>query len=94
LSAYGRLYVFLLGDRWIWTTQANLESTVGLVAMAGKGVSVLVPPTNDFGKVLSGMNGTRNRRWPPEIISAVNSELVIQLIPSKLHRGSASRCQL
>ncbi|PWZ58791.1 26S proteasome non-ATPase regulatory subunit 4 [Zea mays] len=38
-------------------TEANLESTVGLVAMAGKGVSVLVPPTNDFGKVLSGMNG-------------------------------------
>ncbi|CAD6204977.1 unnamed protein product [Miscanthus lutarioriparius] len=39
-------------------TQAK-ESTVGVLAMAGagKGVSVLVTPTNDFSKVLSGMNG-------------------------------------
>ena len=56
----------LTGSFWaigefIWTTQAK-ESTVGVLAMAGagKGVSVLVTPTNDFSKVLSGMNGTRN----------------------------------
>ncbi|KAK9670631.1 hypothetical protein RND81_13G214200 [Saponaria officinalis] len=38
-------------------TQSNPESTVGLLTMAGKGVRVLVTPTNDLGKILACMHG-------------------------------------
>uniref|UniRef100_M1C253 26S proteasome non-ATPase regulatory subunit 4 homolog n=1 Tax=Solanum tuberosum TaxID=4113 RepID=M1C253_SOLTU len=36
---------------------ANPESTVGALTMAGKGVRVLITPTNDFGEMLSCING-------------------------------------
>ncbi|RZC87129.1 hypothetical protein C5167_042059 [Papaver somniferum] len=38
-------------------TQSNPENTVGVLAMAGKGVRVLVTPTTDLGKVLACMHG-------------------------------------
>lgn len=52
----------VLGERWIWATQANPESRVGVLAMAsrGPGVNVIVTPTDDVGKVLARMHGTRN----------------------------------
>ncbi|KAG2538735.1 hypothetical protein PVAP13_9NG350500 [Panicum virgatum] len=37
--------------------QANRESSVGVLAMAGRGVSVIVTPTSDIGKVLARMHG-------------------------------------
>lgn len=40
-------------------TQANPESSVGLMNMAGKGPEVLVTLTTDFGKVLDGMHRTK-----------------------------------
>ena len=42
-------------------TQANPESSVGLMNMAGKGPEVLVTLTTDFGKVLDGMHRTKIR---------------------------------
>ncbi|MCL7030638.1 hypothetical protein MKW94_015472 [Papaver nudicaule] len=38
-------------------TQSNPENTVGVLAMAGKGVRVLVTPTTDLGKILACMHG-------------------------------------
>ncbi|MCL7040994.1 hypothetical protein MKW94_016481 [Papaver nudicaule] len=38
-------------------TQCNPEYTVGVLAMAGKGVRVLVAPTTDLGKILACMHG-------------------------------------
>lgn len=40
--------------------QANPESTVGVLAMAGTGpgVNVIVTPTDDVGKVLASMHGS------------------------------------
>ncbi|KAE8692632.1 26S proteasome non-ATPase regulatory subunit 4-like protein [Hibiscus syriacus] len=38
-------------------TQSNPENTVGILTMAGKGVSVLATPTSDLGKILSCMHG-------------------------------------
>ncbi|RLN24158.1 hypothetical protein C2845_PM07G12420 [Panicum miliaceum] len=53
--------------------QANLESSVGVLAMAGRrGVSVLVTPTNDFGEVLARMQGL-------EIGGEVNMTAAIQV---------------
>jgi hypothetical protein len=50
---------------WIYAAKANLESSVGVLAMAGRrGVSVLVTPTNDFGEVLARMQGTRDPCFP------------------------------
>ncbi|KAG6504067.1 hypothetical protein ZIOFF_036393 [Zingiber officinale] len=40
-------------------TQSNPENTVGLLAMAGKGVRVLVTPTSDLGKILACMHGLK-----------------------------------
>ena len=42
-------------------TQANPESSVGLMNMAGKGPEMLVTLTTDFGKVLDGMHRTKIR---------------------------------
>ncbi|PAN47824.1 hypothetical protein PAHAL_9G342200 [Panicum hallii] len=53
--------------------QANLESSVGVLAMAGRrGVSVLVTPTNDFGEVLARMQDL-------EIVGEVNLTAAIQV---------------
>lgn len=40
-------------------TQANPESSVGLMTMGGKGPEVLVTLTTDFGKILSGLHATK-----------------------------------
>lgn len=40
-------------------TQANPESSVGLMSMGGKGPEVLVTLTTDFGKVLDGLHRTK-----------------------------------
>ncbi|KAF8475958.1 hypothetical protein BDZ91DRAFT_674031 [Kalaharituber pfeilii] len=40
-------------------TQANAESSVGLMTMGGKGPEVLVTLTTDFGKILSGLHETK-----------------------------------
>ncbi|PWW79187.1 hypothetical protein C7212DRAFT_272646 [Tuber magnatum] len=40
-------------------TQANAESSVGLMTMGGKGPEVLVTLTTDFGKILSGLHDTK-----------------------------------
>lgn len=42
-------------------TQANPESSVGLMSMAGKGPEVLVTLTTDLGKILEGMHRTKIR---------------------------------
>ncbi|KAI9819535.1 MAG: hypothetical protein M1827_006984 [Pycnora praestabilis] len=42
-------------------TQANPESSVGLMSMGGKGPEVLVTLTTDFGKVLDGLHRTKIR---------------------------------
>lgn len=42
---------------WLIDLQANPESTVGALTMAGKGVRVLITPTSDFGEMLSCING-------------------------------------
>lgn len=42
-------------------TQANPESSVGLMNMGGKGPEMLVTLTTDFGKVLDGMHRTKIR---------------------------------
>ncbi|KAL8855808.1 MAG: hypothetical protein Q9178_007572 [Gyalolechia marmorata] len=42
-------------------TQANPESSVGLMSMGGKGPEVLVTLTTDFGKVLDGIHRTKIR---------------------------------
>lgn len=42
-------------------TQANPESSVGLMSMGGKGPEVLVTLTTDFGKILDGMHRTKIR---------------------------------
>ncbi|KAI9824205.1 MAG: hypothetical protein M1832_002011 [Thelocarpon impressellum] len=42
-------------------TQANPESSVGLMTMGGKGPEVLVTLTTDFGKVLDGLHRTKIR---------------------------------
>ncbi|KAL6720773.1 proteasome regulatory particle base subunit rpn10 [Lecanora helva] len=42
-------------------TQANPESSVGLMNMAGKGPEMLVTLTTDFGKLLEGMHRTKIR---------------------------------
>lgn len=42
-------------------TQANPESSVGLMNMAGKGPEMLVTLTTDFGKILDGMHRTKIR---------------------------------
>ena len=40
-------------------TQANPESSVGLMSMGGKGPEVLVTLTTDMGKILDGMHRTK-----------------------------------
>jgi len=40
-------------------TQANPESSVGLMTMGGKGPEVLVTLTTDYGKILSGIHNTK-----------------------------------
>ncbi|KAI4141535.1 MAG: hypothetical protein L6R39_005288 [Caloplaca ligustica] len=40
-------------------TQANPESSVGLMSMGGKGPEVLVTLTTDFGKILDGIHRTK-----------------------------------
>lgn len=40
-------------------TQANPESSVGLMSMGGKGPEVLVTLTTDFGKILDGLHRTK-----------------------------------
>lgn len=40
-------------------TQANAESSVGLISMGGKGPELLVTLTTDFGKILEGMHRTK-----------------------------------
>ncbi|KAG9080690.1 hypothetical protein FS749_007934 [Ceratobasidium sp. UAMH 11750] len=40
-------------------TDANPESTVGLMTMAGKAPEVLVTPTTDHGKILSALHATK-----------------------------------
>ncbi|KAF3938458.1 hypothetical protein ABW19_dt0203538 [Dactylella cylindrospora] len=40
-------------------TQANPESSVGLMSMGGKGPEVLTTLTTDFGKILSGLHSTK-----------------------------------
>lgn len=42
-------------------TQANPESSVGLLSMGGKGPEVLVTLTTDFGKILEGIHRTKIR---------------------------------
>lgn len=42
-------------------TQANPESSVGLMNMGGKGPEMLVTLTTDFGKLLDGMHRTKIR---------------------------------
>ena len=42
-------------------TQANPESSVGLLSMGGKGPEVLVTLTTDFGKILEGLHRTKIR---------------------------------
>lgn len=42
-------------------TQANPESSVGLMNMGGKGPEMLVTLTTDFGKLLEGMHRTKIR---------------------------------
>ncbi|CAL4924321.1 unnamed protein product [Urochloa decumbens] len=37
--------------------QVNRESTVGVLTMAGRGVNVIITPTDDVGKVLARMHG-------------------------------------
>lgn len=40
-------------------TNANPESSVGLMSMGGKGPEVLVTLTTDLGKILDGMHRTK-----------------------------------
>ncbi|TGZ80098.1 hypothetical protein EX30DRAFT_320745 [Ascodesmis nigricans] len=40
-------------------TQANPESSVGLMTMGGKGPEVLVTLTTDYGKILAGLHDTK-----------------------------------
>jgi len=40
-------------------TQQNPESTVGVLTMAGRGVELLVSPTDDIGKLLSCLHGVK-----------------------------------
>lgn len=40
-------------------TQANPESSVGLMSMGGKGPEVLVTLTTDMGKILDGIHRTK-----------------------------------
>jgi len=40
-------------------TQANPESSVGLMSMAGKGPEVLTTLTTDMGKILDGIHRTK-----------------------------------
>ena len=42
-------------------TQANPESSVGLMNMAGRGPEMLVTLTTDFGKLLDGIHRTKIR---------------------------------
>ncbi|KAH0538851.1 hypothetical protein FGG08_004568 [Glutinoglossum americanum] len=42
-------------------TQANPESSVGLMSMGGKGPEVLVTLTTDYGKILDGLHRTKIR---------------------------------
>ena len=42
-------------------TQANPESSVGLMSMGGRGTEVLVTLTTDFGKILDGLHRTKIR---------------------------------
>ena len=42
-------------------TQANPESSVGLMSMGGKGPEVLVTLTTDLGKILDGIHRTKIR---------------------------------
>lgn len=42
-------------------TQANPESSVGLMNMGGKGPEMLVTLTTDFGKLLDGIHRTKIR---------------------------------
>ncbi|QSZ32718.1 hypothetical protein DSL72_002297 [Monilinia vaccinii-corymbosi] len=42
-------------------TQANPESSVGLMSMGGKGPEVLVTLTTDHGKILDGLHRTKNK---------------------------------
>lgn len=42
-------------------TQANPESSVGLMSMGGKGPEVLVTLTTDHGKILEGLHRTKSK---------------------------------
>lgn len=42
-------------------TQANPESSVGLMSMGGKGPEVLVTLTTDHGKILDGLHRTKSK---------------------------------
>ena len=44
-------------------TQANPESSVGLMSMGGKGPEVLTTLTTDLGKILEGMHRTKIRGY-------------------------------
>ena len=42
-------------------TQANPESSVGLMSMGGRGPEVLVTLTTDHGKILEGLHRTKSK---------------------------------
>ena len=68
-------------------TQANPESSVGLMNMAGKGPEVLVTLTTDFGKVLDGMHRTKikGRTHLATAIQVAGVRLAQESFPSRAY---------
>ena len=62
-------------------TQANPESSVGLMNMAGTGPEMLVTLTTDFGKVLDGMHRTKIR-GRTHLSTAISVAQVCRRIPA------------
>lgn len=62
-------------------TQANPESSVGLMSMGGKGPEVLVTLTTDFGKILDGIHRTKIR-GVTHLTTGIQIAGVCSLIPA------------
>jgi 26S proteasome regulatory subunit N10 len=64
-------------------TNANPESSVGLMSMGGKGPEVLVTLTTDIGKVLDGLH--RTRIWGEGHLSTAMSVAGVRNPPPPAH---------
>jgi hypothetical protein len=68
-------------------TQANPESSVGLMSMGGKGPEVLVTLTTDHGKILEGLHRTKSKIRGDSHLTVAIQIAQVRILPRSLSRA-------